>query len=204
MGILRNVPAEAIVDTVSVASSAGLRTVEIALNTPDAFKQIKQVAKNFSKNMFIGAGTVLDKESAKKAIDLGASFIVMPVVVKEVIKYCNKNNIPVFPGALTPQEIYTAWQTGATMVKVFPSGIFGPRYLRTIKGPFNNIELMAVGGINAQNVREYFNSGASAVAFGESIFNLQLIKERKFKKIKQNIKELITSVKKAIGEKCDF
>jgi 2-dehydro-3-deoxyphosphogluconate aldolase/(4S)-4-hydroxy-2-oxoglutarate aldolase len=115
----------------------------------------------------------------------------MPTLVKEVVSYCKDKNIPVFPGALSPQEIYNAWNMGATMVKVFPAKFFGPSYFKEIKGPFNDIELLACGGVNKDNIKDFFDNKASAVAFGGSIFKPDLIKEKKFDEIAEGISALI-------------
>jgi 2-dehydro-3-deoxyphosphogluconate aldolase/(4S)-4-hydroxy-2-oxoglutarate aldolase len=136
----------------------------------------------------LGAGTVLDMDSLKQALDSGATFIVMPVLVNEVLRYCIKNRIPVFPGALTPQEIFHAWKEGVTMVKVFPVRFFGPEYLREIKGPFADIELLACAGVTPQNMREYFACGASAVAFGSSVFKKEWLQKKDYSSIARAIK----------------
>ena len=142
-----------------------------------------------------GAGTVLSMYALKAALDAGATFIVMPTLIEDVAEYCVKNDIPVFPGALTPQEVFTAWQAGATMVKVFPSNLFGPRYFRVLKGPFNDIQLMAVGGIRTENVEEYFAFGADGVAVGASIFRNNLIESGNFAEIQHNLSAVVGGVK---------
>jgi 2-dehydro-3-deoxyphosphogluconate aldolase/(4S)-4-hydroxy-2-oxoglutarate aldolase len=149
---------------------------------------MKQASAN---RLTLGAGTVLSLDDAKSALDAGATFIVMPTLVEEVVTYCKDKNIPVFPGALSPQEVYNAWNMGASMVKVFPAKFFGPSYFKEIKGPFNNIELLACGGVNRDNIKDFFNNKASAVAFGGSIFKADLVKERKFDKIAADISALI-------------
>ena len=193
MGILRGIDEESIAPLTQSIIASGLKTVEITMNTKGAASLIKKMKEAADNKLTIGAGTVLAVDSTKEALDAGATFIVLPTLVKEVVEYCTKNNIPVFPGALTPQEIYVAWEMGATMVKIFPAIFFGPTYFKEIKAPFNNIELLACGGVNKDNIKEFFNNKASAVAFGGSIFKQALIKESKF----DAIKELITSLIKA-------
>jgi 2-dehydro-3-deoxyphosphogluconate aldolase/(4S)-4-hydroxy-2-oxoglutarate aldolase len=107
------------------------------------------------------------------------------------VAYCLKNKIPVFPGALSVQEVYQAWEAGATMVKVFPAKFFGPEYLREIKGPLNQIELLACAGVTPQNLGDYFACGASAIAFGASVFKKEWLATADFKRIGQAIKEYI-------------
>jgi 2-dehydro-3-deoxyphosphogluconate aldolase/(4S)-4-hydroxy-2-oxoglutarate aldolase len=126
---------------------------------------------NAAKGRFrVGAGTVLSMDELRRALDSGASFIVMPTLVQDVTVYCAKHDIPVFPGALTPQEIFHAWNAGATMVKVFPANVFGPSYFRDLKGPFGDVPLLACGGVTAENIGEFFKNGAKAASFGASIF----------------------------------
>jgi len=195
LGILRGVKEEAIEPLVESVISSGLETIEITMNTKGASKLIRKMADLAKKRLTIGAGTVLAKDELKEALDSGASFIVMPTLVDEVIQECVKKKIPVFPGALTPQEIQKAWNSGASMVKVFPVKFFGPGYLKEIKGPFQNIELLACGGVTPENIQSFFLAGASAVAFGGSIFRPEWLSGGEFSKIESSAKELINSFK---------
>lgn len=195
MGILRGVQSDAVDPIVETAVSSGLQTIEITMNTPGAPDLIRNAVKCARGRLMIGAGTVLTSEHLKLALDAGAVFIVSPMLVYDVVEYCRDNEIPVFPGAFTPQEIYNAWIAGATMVKVFPTSFFGPDYIKEIKGPFNSVELMACGGVTAENIRSYFDSGASAVAFGGGVFREEWLKARDFDSIGGSIKALISAFK---------
>ena len=194
LGILRGISAQDVSPITETSISAGLKTLEITMNTAGACDLIKAMSKAADGRLSVGAGTVLSVDEVKAALDAGAEFIVAPVFDPEVVSFCVKKKIPVFPGALTPQEIYAAWQGGATMVKVFPSQFFGPAYFKEIKGPFQDIELLACGGVTAENIGEYFRCGASAVAFGGSIFRKDWMKEKRFEVIGAQIKELIDRV----------
>jgi len=191
LGILRGIPLSTVDPIAEVSIAAGLKAIEITMNTDSAPKLIKQMHAACNGKMAVGAGTVLTLDALQSALDSGASFIVMPVVIPAIIEYCTDRNIPVFPGALTPNEIYTAWNLGATMVKVFPAAAFGPSYLSEIKGPFNDIELLACGGISTQTLADYFNKGASAAAFGASIFKKEWIETRQYEAIGIEIKRLV-------------
>lgn len=195
MGIVRGARADIIDRLTDVVIEAGLKTIEITMNTPAAVEQIRRMNKAAQGELMIGAGTVLSFNEAQKAVDAGASFIVSPVLVPEVVKFCKRKRIPVFPGAFTPQEVYDAWQAGATMVKVFPATFFGPSFFKELKGPFNDIELLACGGVNPDNIRSFFSSGASAVSFGESIFKKERLNKKKFSVIKKGIQNLISAYK---------
>jgi len=163
------------------------------MNTPAAPVLIARMRAAGRDRLTVGAGTVLDLDTLGAAREAGASFIVMPTLVPAVVEHCVAGGVPVFPGALTPQEIHAAWSAGATMVKVFPAGVFGPTYLREIKGPFADVELMAVGGVNADNMAAYFACGASAVAFGASVFRREWLAAQAYDRIAGEVRRLVTA-----------
>lgn len=195
MGIVRGLNPEIIEPFIETVVSSKLKTIEFALNSPGAAATLSRAVKISRKRLIIGAGTVLTIDSLKLALDKGASFIVMPTLVRDIVDYCAKKSIPVFPGALTPQEIYDAWRSGATMVKVFPAKFFGPDYFKEIKGPFKDIKLLACGGVNSENIKSFFESGASAAAFGGSIFKKEWLERKEFSRIEESVKELISTYK---------
>jgi len=188
MGIVRGLDLAQIEPLTEAVIAAGLETLEIAMNTKAAVQLIRRAKEVAASRLVLGAGTVLDTVSLGQALDAGATFVVMPVVISEVLAYCVKNKIAVFPGALSVQEIYRAWNEGATMVKVFPVKFFGPQYIREIKGPFTDIELLACGGVTVENLREYLACGASAVAFGASVFKKEWLEKKDYSSITTAIK----------------
>lgn len=198
MGILRGIRRESVAPLVETIIESGLKTIEIAMNTENASLIIKDIINCSDGELYVGAGTVTDIERLKIALSAGAQFIVIPTLIKEVVLYCREHNIPVFPGALTPKEIYEAWNNGATMVKVFPVKFFGPEYIKEIQGPFDEIRLLACGGISPDNIGEFFRCGSSAVAFGESVFKKDMIDNKDFNGIKENIKKLIEKYNETI------
>ncbi|MFH1645489.1 MAG: bifunctional 4-hydroxy-2-oxoglutarate aldolase/2-dehydro-3-deoxy-phosphogluconate aldolase [Candidatus Omnitrophota bacterium] len=199
MGILRGVDECALLPLSEVVVSSGIKVVEITMNTPGAGFLIQKL-KKFAKNRFsVGAGTVLNMEQLFAALEAGADFIVMPVVQKDIISHCVKRRMPVFPGALTPNEIFSAWKLGATMVKVFPAKRFGPSYFNEVKAPLNDVRLLACGGITPENIAEYIRSGADAAAFGASIFKEEWIEKKQFALIEQAIKELVNAIPRRVG-----
>lgn len=191
LGILRGITSETVVPLTETAVSSGLRAIEITMNTPDASGLIRQMVHAAEGRIAVGAGTVLSLKDLHSALDAGATFIVMPALISDVMEYCVKNSVPVFPGALTPQEIYNAWNAGATMVKVFPAKFFGPSYMKEIKGPFQDIKLLACGGISAETIGPFFSSGADAVAFGGGIFQKEWMDAGKFALIGEHISALV-------------
>ncbi|MFH1691977.1 MAG: bifunctional 4-hydroxy-2-oxoglutarate aldolase/2-dehydro-3-deoxy-phosphogluconate aldolase [Candidatus Omnitrophota bacterium] len=191
MGILRGIKADVLEPLLETVIKCGLETIEITMNTPQAPSLIHQAVQFSGGRLVVGAGTVLNRDSLKSALEAGASFIVTPVFNEEVFVCCRKNNIPFFPGALTPTEIYRAWEYGPAMVKVFPSKFFGSAYFKEIKGPFENIELLACGGVSPQEMGVYFSNGASAVAFGASVFNKEWLQNRQFDLIGEKIRSYV-------------
>ncbi len=194
IGIIRGVKEDSLEGVVEASIAGGLRFLEITLNTPNCFSLIKTITQKYDQ-LQIGAGTVLSADEAKCACDAGAQFIVAPNFSSEVASFCRDNNIAYFPGALTPTEIQTAWKAGATMVKVFPASQMGPSYFKQIKGPFDKIKLMAVGGVNPANIKDYLAAGADAVALGGSIYSMQRMENKMFHEIQKDIEEFMFEVK---------
>jgi len=193
-GILRGIGAEDLEPLLAAVASAGLKTLEITMNTAGAEELIRKAVAFSAGRLTIGAGTVLDMTDLKAALDAGATFIVMPVLVEDVMAYCVKHDIPAFPGALTPTEIHRAWRAGAAMVKVFPAGLFGPAYFKAVKGPFQDVELLACGGVTPENMRAYFENGASAVSFGASVFKKEELAQGDFARIGRTVKQYMDAL----------
>jgi len=194
IGILRGVKEESLQGVAEASIAGGLQFLEITLNTADSLHLIKKATEQFI-DLTVGAGTVLSVEEAKKAFDSGAKFIVAPDFEEEVAAFCIENKLAYFPGALTPTEIQRAWKSGATMVKVFPASQMGPEYFKQIKGPFDKIKLIAVGGVNPGNIKKYLGAGADAVALGGSIYSVERMENGRFSEIQKDIEEFMFEVK---------
>ncbi|MGE5279521.1 MAG: bifunctional 4-hydroxy-2-oxoglutarate aldolase/2-dehydro-3-deoxy-phosphogluconate aldolase [Deltaproteobacteria bacterium] len=193
-GILRGIAPDILEPLLETLLAAGLDTVEITMNTPDAAGLIRRAAAFAPKRLTVGAGTVLDAKNYQTARDAGASFIVMPTLEADVMARCVQDGVPAFPGALTPTEIYRAWRAGATMVKVFPSDVFGPAYFKALKGPFRDVELLACGGVTPENIKEYFAAGAAAVSFGAGIFRKEWLARGDFKSIGEALRRFLAAL----------
>ncbi|MBU9888935.1 MAG: bifunctional 4-hydroxy-2-oxoglutarate aldolase/2-dehydro-3-deoxy-phosphogluconate aldolase [Candidatus Omnitrophica bacterium] len=194
LGILRGVSQDALEPLLDAVVESGLKTVEFAMNSSGAAGLIKKAVSRYGKRLTIGAGTVMSLRDLKTALQAGATFAVSPVVVDPVVRYCARRKIPVFPGALTPSEVYHAWRAGATMVKVFPARCFGPDYFRDLAGPFPQIELLACSGVTPENLGVYFKSGASAIAVGAGVFRKDWIAARKFHLIRDLLGEYLEKI----------
>ena len=197
IGIIRGAETGEVEGAVAVALKGGLKTLEITLNRPEACGQIAQVKSRFGDEIELGAGTVLDAESAEKAIAAGAEFIVTPALLPEVIEYCKSHKVPVFPGAMTPTEILAAHRAGAEMVKVFPAGSLGPGYIKSLKGPFPEIRLMPTGGVTVESVPEYFQAGADAIGVGGELFKKEWMAQGDWAAIEDAASAYVKAIKEA-------
>ena len=200
LGIIRGAEVCSISGLLNACVLGGLKYIEFTLNSEESLPCIEFASKEFT-GLCVGAGTVLSLSDVAQAKSVGAKFIVSPTSNEDVALYCNDNELAYFPGALTPTEIEKSWNAGATMVKVFPAGGMGPDYISSIVGPFQDIQLLAVGGIKAYNVSEYLQAGASAVAIGGSIFSPSRIKNMEFDYIKEDILKFLFAVKSYYCEK---
>jgi 2-dehydro-3-deoxyphosphogluconate aldolase/(4S)-4-hydroxy-2-oxoglutarate aldolase len=149
--------------------AAGVRAVEFTFTNPAAGEAIAAASATLGSRALIGAGSVLDAETARVAILAGARFVVTPTVSLPTIEICNRYGVATTIGALTPTEILTAWQAGATFVKVFPASLGGPRYLRDVLGPLPQLKLIPTGGVDVDNAGEFIRAGAVAVALGSNL-----------------------------------
>lgn len=191
IGILRGISEDMLSPTAEVCSSCGLKALEITMNTKEAPRLIGKMKELSDGRFAVGAGTVTHMDQLKEALEAGAEFIVSPVVNQDVIKYCADKEIPVFPGAFTPTEVWQAWSCGATMVKLFPANTLGPKYLKDLHGPLDDVQLLVCGGVSTDNVKDYFANGAAGIAFGSSIFNLEWMQNGQFDKVKHGLSQLI-------------
>lgn len=168
------------------------------MTVPGAIAAIASVAKRFGDKVLVGAGTVTDGETAKRAVDAGAEFIVTPCLVPEVIDAALRADVAVLPGALTPTEVYDAFRKGGAMVKVFPAqNVGGAAYLRALRGPFPEIPLVPTGGVTLDNVREMFEAGAAAVGVGSEMISKDALARRDYAAIGALAARFLAAVRKA-------
>lgn len=172
VAVIRKANQENIIPILESLYEGGVKTVEITAETPQVNKVIEVAVQKFDKKIVIGAGTVLDPETARAAIIAGAKFIVSPTLNPETIKLTNRYGILNISGALTPTEILTAFESGAGMVKVFPADLLGPDYVKHIHGPLPQIPIMVTGGITLDNMEEYIQKGSKALGIGSNLVNV--------------------------------
>jgi 2-dehydro-3-deoxyphosphogluconate aldolase/(4S)-4-hydroxy-2-oxoglutarate aldolase len=179
--IIRASSADVVVPVAEALLQAGLPVCEITLTVPNAIDAIGAVAKRFAGKMLVGAGTVTDAETAQRAVDAGAAFIVSPCLVREVIEAAQRAGVAVLPGALTPTEVFEAFRLGGDMVKVFPvQSVGGAAYLRALRGPFPDIPLVPTGGVSLENIAEMFQAGAAAVGVGSELISKEALDRRDY------------------------
>lgn len=161
---------------VAAISAGGIDVIEVTMTVPGAIGLIESLAKQ--KGLLIGAGTVLDPETARDCINAGAAFIISPAVNFDTIQYCNDKEVAVMPGALTPTEVVNAWDAGADVVKVFPAdSMGGAKYLRSLKAPLPQIKLIPTGGVSQTTAADFIRAGAEAVGVGADLADTALLRE---------------------------
>jgi len=180
ISILRGVDSGSICEIVEKMSQKGIRLVEVTMDTPDALLSIKKLSSTFAGNMIIGAGTVLDPRSAHQAISAGAEFILAPSLDTDVIECCVENGVLPIPGVFSPSEITRAKKFGAIMVKVFPSSLLGTPYIKVMSKLFTDIKILAVGGIDLNNVADFISAGASGVGIGTKLVGKDIADSQDF------------------------
>ena len=196
IGILRNVPLPEIEAILPFYIKAGFTNLEVTMNSNGAEETIRHLSENYL-SLNIGAGTVCDKNDLKRAVKAGASFIVTPVVDEKVIKKCVKWGIPIFPGAFSPLEIYSASKYGATGVKVFPANHLGPSYIKDVLAPFQHLKLYPTGGVNLENISAYFKAGAKGLGMGGTLFLASLLETKEYENLGLHFEKVAMAVKNA-------
>ena len=171
------------------------------MTVPGAVGVIEEVSKRYGDEALVGAGTVLDPEIATACISVGAQFIVSPALNPETIACCRRHKIVVMPGALTPTEVVQAWDAGADFVKVFPAGaVGGPSYLKALKGPLPQIELVPTGGVSLKTAADFIKAGAAALGVGTDLVDLKAIREGNAAIITERAKQFVEIVREARGK----
>jgi len=196
--IVRAGSAEEAIAAVDAIYEGGIRAVEITMTVPGAIRALEKVADKLGDKITLGAGTVLDPETCRACFLAGAEFIVTPALRLATIEMAKRYSKPIMPGALTPTEILTAWEHGADFVKVFPCGnMGGPKYIKALKGPFPQIDMIPTGGVNLETAGEFLKAGAAAVAVGGELVDAKSLKEKTYNIISERAKQYLEVIAKA-------
>lgn len=185
VAVVRKIDVEIVDDVVDALVEGGIQILEITVDSENSFETMNRLKKRYQERVLVGAGTVLDKETAKTAIDANADFIFSPIFDKELIQLTNKYGRISIPGVFTPTEIVQAYSYGADILKVFPATNLGPKYFKDLKGPLGHIPLMPTGGVNLENMADFVANGAVAVGIGGALFEKETIENREFSKISE-------------------
>jgi len=199
--VVRASSADDAMEIVDAIKEGGINTIEITMTVPDAIKVMEAVARKFGDDVLLGAGTVLDAETARASILAGAEFVVGLCLNEDLIRICRRYAKIVIPGAMTPTEILKAWEEGADIVKVFPAGnLGGPKYIKVIKAPLPQILLNPTGGVNLENAGEFIKAGASIISVGSALVDKKAVAEGKFEVLTKKARQFLEEVKKAREE----
>ncbi len=194
VAIVRLSSSDGLLRVAEAIASGGVRHIEFTMTTPGALQTLDAVSARLGDGVVMGAGTVLDAETARAAILAGARFIVAPNLNPDVITICHRYGVVCMPGALTPTEILQAWEWGADIVKVFPADSFGPAYIRAVCAPLPQVRLAPVGGVTAENTADYIRAGASCVGVGSSLVNDRLIAQADWASLKARAEAFVQAV----------
>jgi 2-dehydro-3-deoxyphosphogluconate aldolase/(4S)-4-hydroxy-2-oxoglutarate aldolase len=179
--------------------AGGISIIEFTLSTPGALDMLKEASAQFGRDVLLGAGTVLDPETARASILAGAEFIVTPAVKLEIIAMCKRYGKPILAGAMTPTEMLTAWEAGADLVKVFPAGnLGGPDYIKAVLAPLPQLRLVPTGGVSAENAARYLEAGAAAVAVGGNLVSKKAVAHSDWSAITTDAQRLVAVVKSMV------
>lgn len=201
VAVIRGATPDSIISIGNALKDGGVTALEITMETPRAVSIIEAAASYFGEDVMVGAGTVLDSETARAAILSGAKFIFSPTVKKETITMAKRYGVISVPGAFTPTEILTAYEYGADLIKVFPAGTFGPSYLKNIAGPMPHIPLMPTGGVDVHNTGDYIRAGAVAVGVGSTLVNTKnTLTEEYLNNMKEKAAQFTKEVRKVREE----
>lgn len=196
VAVVRFSDPEPLVEVVKALADGGVTVAEVTLTVPNALEVIHEIKQQLGNRVLLGAGTVLDPETARAALLAGAEFIVAPNLNLEVIKMCRRYDKLVMPGAFTPTEIVTAWEAGADIVKVFPAEIVGPAFFKALRGPLPHVKLMPTGGVDTATATEFLKAGAVCLGIGSQMIEPKAVAAGDFARITLLAKQYVEIVQK--------
>jgi len=200
VAVMRAPRGDLLADVAEALLAGGVEAIEVTFTVPEAHRVLEKVAQRLGDRIVLGAGTVLDPETARIAILSGAQFIVAPTVSLPTIEMCRRYAKPILPGALTPTEVLTAWQAGADIVKIFPSELTGPGYIKALRGPLPQVRMMPTGGVNLQTAADFLRAGACALGIGGSLVEPKAVAAGDMARIETLARQYIEIVKKTRSE----
>ncbi len=199
VAVIRLQDPEKLRGVIDALADGGVRALEVTMTVPRAIPLIEQIAPSLPAEFALGAGTVLDPETARAAILAGARFVVGPVLNPAVIDLCHRYDVAVLPGCFSPTEILAAWQAGADIVKVFPATALGPAYFRDLRGPLPQIKLMPTGGVSLENAGAWIAAGAVAIGAGTALVDRKAVESGDHAAITERARRFVDAVRVARG-----
>ena len=195
LAILRGVDDEILFDYAEAIMSGGVRFFEIALNSPGALSQIRALRQRFGNEIKLGAGTAITVDRAKAALEAGAEFLLSPSTNEDVLAFCESEGVPMLPGALTPTDVSICVRHGFHTIKLFPAASMTMNYIKNLKGPFDNTEYVAIGGVNAQNMTDFIKNGYLGVGLGSNILPRDAVENRNWSAASDYVLSLVEKIR---------
>jgi 2-dehydro-3-deoxyphosphogluconate aldolase/(4S)-4-hydroxy-2-oxoglutarate aldolase len=199
VAVVRLPDARVVRDVTDALSAGGVRVIEITMTVPRAAELIEELVATVPSDVLVGAGTVLTPDAADRVIAAGAAFVVSPVFERQVMDVCQRHDVAVVPGCLTPTEIHAAWSAGADLVKVFPATSLGPSFIRDIRGPMPLLRLLPTGGVTRENAGDWIRAGAVAVGVGTALVDPKLVAAGDLAAIRERAQQFVQAVAQARG-----
>lgn len=197
VAIVRGTSASTIAPIARAMYEGGVRAIEVTMNTEGAIDMLKELAHTLPGDMLLGAGTVLDAETGRAVILAGAKFVLSPTFSRPLVELCNRYDVMAVPGVMTPTEALAAWETGVEVVKIFPASVLGPTYIKDLKGPLPQLEMMPVGGVNLDTTPAFIKAGACAVGAGGELVDKKLIAAGDWKGLAEKAAMFVSAVREA-------
>ncbi len=197
VAVVRSPDSQQLVEVARALADGGVSVVEITMTVPNALEVLRQVRQTLGERLLLGAGTVLDAETARAVLLAGAEYIVAPTLNLDVIRLCQRYDKLVMPGAFSPTEILTAWEAGADIVKVFPADVVGPAFFKALRGPLPQVRLMPTGGVDLNTAAAFLKAGACCLGVGGQLVEPKAVAERNFDRIRDLARQYVALVKQA-------
>jgi 2-dehydro-3-deoxyphosphogluconate aldolase/(4S)-4-hydroxy-2-oxoglutarate aldolase len=195
VAVVRSPDSQQLVEVAKALADGGVTVVEITMSVPGALDVVRQVRQALGDRLLLGAGTILDPETARAALLAGAEYLVAPTVNLDVIRLCQRYDKLVMPGAFTPTEVLTAWEAGADIVKVFPAEVLGPAFFRAVRAPLPQVKLMPTGGVDLNTATEFLRAGACCLGVGSQMIEPKAVAERNFDRIRDLARQYVGVVR---------
>ena len=199
VAVIRADSSEQLMDVARALAAGGVTAMEVTMTTPNALAVIERVTRELGDQILMGVGTVLDTETCRMALLAGAQFVVTPVLKPDVIALCNRYSIPIVSGAYTPTEALTAHEAGADFIKIFPADGLGPNYIKALKAPLPQLQIIPTGGVDVNTAGDFIRAGCAAVAAGSSLVSKDVLKSGDWAKLSETAQAFVRAVADARG-----